>query len=486
MTGPDRRPGRVGTVAALRRGLPTAVLLGAAGAAATPHPWPPDGAATGDRATRTADVAGQEVAADPVPPAGAGDGPAPKAALRAQRLAGWTLLSGDDAGDHWRAWGGTTLASSGWQVADGVLTPAPAGAAQRSDLVSRAHWPAFDLRFHAAVGPGGNSGVFYRVDDLTGPPGAPAWMRGPEFQVLDDVGHGFPPDGPAAAGALYDIIPPPADKWRAPLHAFDRGRIVLDATGRAEHWLNGRRLLSVDLEAPAFRGAVAASKFRSAEGFAAPGPGRIALQDHGPAVRFRSIFIRMPADLPAWLRAEARGGAGGPGLPAGPPVTPRFLLLGGTRMTEAIGPGTPGAASLGEDVCWLGTPDATIPQLLARLSAPEGPLILPATAVVDAGAMDRASGRTIDEIVRGVAELVVEITIAAPACRVIVHPPAADDDRLRAAIAMLHEPPRVIVVDLLPGHQGEGAAGRLGPAWAGMLHALAAPPTERVTSDPAR
>lgn len=470
----------------MRRGLAAAILLGVAGIGATPVAGDADVAVARDRATGIQDVAGQEVAADRVSTAGPGDGPAPTAALRAQRLAGWTLLSGDDAGDHWRAWGGTTLESSGWRVEGGVLSPAPPDEAQRSDLVSRALWEAFDLRFHAAVGRGGNSGVFYRVDDLAGPPGAPTWMRGPEFQVLDDHGHGFPPDGRAAAGALYDLVPPPADKWHAPLHVFDRGRIVLDTAGRAEHWLNGRRLLSVELDAPPFRSAVAASKFHGAQGFAAPGPGRIALQDHGPAVRFRSIFIRTPADVPAWLRAEARGIATGPGLPTGPPVRPRFLLLGGTRMTEAIGPGTPGHASLGEDVCWLGAPDATIPQLLARLSSPEGPLILPATAVVDAGAMDRANGRTTDEIVRGVAELVAGITIAAPACRVIVHPPAVNDDRMRAAIAMLHEPPHVIVVDLLPGHPGEGAAERFGHAWAGMLHALAAPPTHRVTRDPAR
>lgn len=111
---------------------------------------------------------------------------------------------------------------------------------------------------------------------------------------VTDVGLGVAAGEPHAAAALYDLARPARKVLRVP-GAFNRSRIAV--TGRRiEHWLNGFPVLSLDLDADAGRAAVAASKFRAMPGFARAARGHVALQDHGDAVRYRSLKVR---ELPA-------------------------------------------------------------------------------------------------------------------------------------------------------------------------------------------
>ena len=72
-----------------------------------------------------------------------------------------------------------------WVVEDGELHALPGSGA---DLITRDTFGDFELEFEWRVGPGGNSGVIYRVVECE----APSWTSGPEYQVLDDGEH---PDG---------------------------------------------------------------------------------------------------------------------------------------------------------------------------------------------------------------------------------------------------------------------------------------------------
>ena len=71
---------------------------------------------------------------------------------------------------------------------------------------------------------------------------------------------------------------------------------ALPICNRAEHWLNGEKVLEFEFGSDAWKAAVAQSKFKNNAKFAATPKGQICFQDHGDEVWFRSIKIR---ELPA-------------------------------------------------------------------------------------------------------------------------------------------------------------------------------------------
>jgi hypothetical protein len=60
---------------------------------------------------------------------------------------------------------------------------------------------------------------------------------------------------------------------------------------RVEHWLNGKKMVEVDLASLEGKTAIAKSKFKDWRKFALAPRGFIALQDHNAAVSFRNIKI---------------------------------------------------------------------------------------------------------------------------------------------------------------------------------------------------
>lgn len=198
-------------------------------------------------------------------PGGDASGPGPL-----DRSAGWQSLLGGDLGLGW-----DFAAAPGWSREDGVLHRHAGG----GDLVHSAVLTDFELAFDWRVSRGGNSGVKYRVRN----------RLGPEYQVLDDARH---PDGKRArhsAAALYDLLPAKGKTLRP---TFEFNRALVRAVGpRLEHWLNGVRVLDVDLETAAFGAALAKSKFRAVADFGRE-PGTLLLQDHGDEVAYRRLWLR--------------------------------------------------------------------------------------------------------------------------------------------------------------------------------------------------
>jgi hypothetical protein len=162
----------------------------------------------------------------------------------------------------------------------------PGAAAGRGDLLSKAQFGDFELEYEWRVAPGANSGVMWRVSEDQQFP----WQTGPEQQVLDDERH---PDGRIPthrAGALYDLVTPPAGAAR-PVGEFNRARIVARGA-RVQLYLNGRPTADVDFAADTGRRLVAASKFKDMPRFAQNARGHIVLQDHGDSVWFRNVRVR--------------------------------------------------------------------------------------------------------------------------------------------------------------------------------------------------
>lgn len=194
------------------------------------------------------------------------------------------LFNGSDF-TGWRGYKGAPVPSR-WRIENGVIALATQGDA--GDLVTSEEFGDFELELEWKVSEGGNSGIFYFVQE---PDAAPyTWSTGLEMQVLDDARHADGKLPSHRAGALYDLIAParPAAKT---VGEWNRVRIVVRG-GRIEHWLNGARVVATQFGDESWRARVAGSKFKTMPHFAKVPRGRIALQDHGDRVWFRNIRIR--------------------------------------------------------------------------------------------------------------------------------------------------------------------------------------------------
>lgn len=194
------------------------------------------------------------------------------------------LFNGTDL-SGWRGYQGAPIPTR-WRVENGVIALGTEGSP--GDIVTTEEFGDFELELEWKMSEGGNSGIFYFVQE---PADAPyTWATGLEMQLLDDARH---PDGKLPshrAGALYDLIAP-AKAAAKPPGEWNRVRIIARA-GRIEHWLNGERIVATQYGDEAWHARVAGSKFKTMPHFAKVPRGRIALQDHGDRVWFRNIRVR--------------------------------------------------------------------------------------------------------------------------------------------------------------------------------------------------
>lgn len=243
--------------------------------------------------------------AQPKPTPPPADAPAPvikryfkqsTAAVELDDSLGWTPLIGDAATPLWRGYKQKNF-PSGWIMMKNGLTSKAGGSG--GDLMTRKEYGDFELEFEFQCEPKANSGVIYRSTEKHDA----SWMTGPEYQVIDDTGDNLKPDDAHSAGALYDIVKPPADKvFKA--GAWNRGRIYV-RNGLIQHWLNGKKVaefVAFDPQGkptPEWTKAIAASKFKDYGGFGIQPKGSIVLQDHGDQVTYRGVRVReLDASMP--------------------------------------------------------------------------------------------------------------------------------------------------------------------------------------------
>ena len=215
--------------------------------------------------------------------------PAPKAQTQApntlsaeETVAGFRLLFDGKTIDKWRGYKQKNV-PAGWQVVDGAITRVAGG----PDLISVDQYSAFDFRFEWMVTPGQNSGVMFFVTEAN----EATYMSGPEYQVLDNALHPDGKDPLTSAAACYALYAPPKDVTR-PVGQWNEGRIVVDASRRVEHWLNGTRTVQYQMGSPEWNKLVAASKFKDWPPFGLATRGHLAIQEHGGHVAFRNLRIK--------------------------------------------------------------------------------------------------------------------------------------------------------------------------------------------------
>ena len=209
--------------------------------------------------------------------------PAPNTLTDEERAAGWRLLFDGKTTNGWRNFQQRSL-DRRWRAVNGELTLTAAGG---GDVVTKEEFENFELELEWRISPGGNSGLFYNVQEDGY---QEIWHTAPEMQILDDDGH---PDGRIPshrAGANYDLQVPKYTVTK-PVGTYNRSRLVVNR-GHVEHWLNGRKLAEYQLWSDEWEAMVKASKFADLPAYGRAKSGRIGLQDHGDRVWFRNIKIR--------------------------------------------------------------------------------------------------------------------------------------------------------------------------------------------------
>ena len=204
---------------------------------------------------------------------------APNTLTPAEQAAGWKLLYDGRSLEGWRGFK-TEVPDSGW-TAKGALSPDPKTS---KDIITKDQFENFELSFQWKISAKGNSGLMFHVIEV----GDETYESGPEYQILDNA-HGEPP--PQQAASLFALYAPSMDMTRPP-GDWNQAKIRVDH-GHVEHWLNGMKVVEYDLASPDFKARVAKSKFKQWPQFAAAKTGHIALQNHGDAVWFRDLKIKV-------------------------------------------------------------------------------------------------------------------------------------------------------------------------------------------------
>ena len=191
--------------------------------------------------------------------------------------------------DAWRGFEAETI-GQGWKIVDGALLYDGSGG---GDIVTKEEFGDFELTFEWRVPSGANSGVMYRVGLGEEAP----YLTGPEYQILDDAGHGDGKNPLTSAGSLYGLYAP-QNKTLNPLCYWNSAKIVAHGN-RIEHWLNGAKVLEAEIGSDDWNERLNKSKFKAWPTFASLPSGRICLQDHGNEVWYRDIRIWVTGNQPS-------------------------------------------------------------------------------------------------------------------------------------------------------------------------------------------
>lgn len=179
-------------------------------------------------------------------------------------LNGWTSRDGKAPG-------------KGWVIEDGLIFRK----GKSGDIVSEKEYENFELELEWKISKNGNSGIKYRFKN----------GLGPEYQVLDDDEHNNGKNPFTSAAAMYLMAKCNNQKVLKPVGEFNKTRIIAKGN-HLEHWLNGKKVLEIDVGSDVWNTRKAKTKFRNAKDYG-EGAGKILLQDHNDPVWYRNIRIRI-------------------------------------------------------------------------------------------------------------------------------------------------------------------------------------------------
>lgn len=207
---------------------------------------------------------------------------------------GWQLLFDGVSTKGWHTYNQSGVGSA-WKITEGsfMLDTTQRDAEGRivggGDIVTDGEYENFELALEWKISPCGNSGIFFGI--LEQVEISNTYFSAPEMQVLDDACH---PDAKIIkhrSGDLYDLIScstvtvKPAMEWnKVRIHKLNNA---------VDFYLNDTKVVSFTMGTPEWDKMIAGSKFKEWPVFGKTAKGKIGLQDHGNAVWFRNIKIRM-------------------------------------------------------------------------------------------------------------------------------------------------------------------------------------------------
>ena len=219
----------------------------------------------------------------------------------------WTYLFDGKTFNGWHQYNKDKM-SDAWYIENGeiVLKSNNDNKSWGNDIVTDKSFTNFELSIEWKVPKGGNSGVFFKVNEI--PEVNAPWKTGPEIQVLDNENFCCPNTQYHQAPALYDMKPIGKIKYNS--HGeWNHLLLRVDHTkNEGSITFNGQFVYSFPLFGPEWDELVSRSKFSDDEYYKDLDPdhpyftyapffgkyksGKIGLQDHGWDVRFRNIKIR--------------------------------------------------------------------------------------------------------------------------------------------------------------------------------------------------
>jgi hypothetical protein len=226
-----------------------------------------------------------------------------------ERREGWELLWDGKTTGGWRSARSDSFPDHGWEIRNGILSVVKSAGGESAfggDIVTTRRYGNFELEVDFRLTKGANSGIKYFVDtDLNKGAGS---AIGCEYQILDDELHPDAKEGTAGnrtLASLYDLIPPeaeyfvPTESVKKRVNAYDWNRARIVTRGHhVEHYLNGIKVVEYERGTPVWRALVARSKYAVWPGFGELPEGQILLQDHGDAVSFKNIKIKVSGATP--------------------------------------------------------------------------------------------------------------------------------------------------------------------------------------------
>lgn len=202
----------------------------------------------------------------------------------------WTTLFNGSSTDKLRGYNMKSFPGEAWKVEDGALvteTDVP-----NIDLVTKDPYKNFELEFEWKVSKGGNSGVFFHMQESlaheSNNGNSPNWLDNYEMQLLDDIGFN---DTAAirSAGSLYDLIIP-TNKHLKPVGEYNTAKLIVKGN-HVEHWLNGNKVVEYEMGSPDMTELLAKSKFSKNPIYGQSPDGLIMFQHHGQKVWFKNIRV---------------------------------------------------------------------------------------------------------------------------------------------------------------------------------------------------
>ncbi len=209
----------------------------------------------------------------------------------------WIHLFDGTSTEGWRAFNGTELPPR-WVIKDDMLTFDTEMKLEKertggnSIVYGAEMFDNFELYLEWKIPEGGNSGVFYHLQEV----GESMSDIAPEYQLLDDLKweeiNNAKLEEWQKTGADYAMhIPDASVKIVKPAMQWNTTRIIFTPE-KVEHWLNGVKLLEFKPWTEDWERRRKAGKWKNSPKYGTFKTGYIAIQDHDSPLWLRNIKIK--------------------------------------------------------------------------------------------------------------------------------------------------------------------------------------------------